>query len=125
MSLIIIYQCLNEMRSGPVKIDDSKIVPPARRKLKKIMEATINHFKFFSEGYNVPAALTYCAVEAPKGELGVLLCSDGSSRAYRCHVRSPGLHHLQGIQFMSKNHLLADVVTIIGTQDIVFGEVDR
>lgn len=125
-SIIIIAQCLRATpKSGPIKIADNRIVPPIRHSLKHSTEATINHFKFYSEGFSVPAGLTYSAVEAPKGEFGVLLASDGSTRPYRCHARAPGLHHLQGIQFTAKNHLLADVVTIIGTQDIVFGEVDR
>jgi NADH:ubiquinone oxidoreductase subunit D len=89
------------------------------------MEALIHHFKLYTEGYTVPAGETYTAVEAPKGEFGVYLVSDGSSRPYRCKVKAPGFLHLQGLDFMAQGHLIADVVTTIGTQDIVFGEVDR
>ena len=89
------------------------------------MESLIHHFKLCTDGFNVPKGETYTGIEAPKGEFGVFLVSDGTSRPYRCKIRAPGFSHLQGIDFMSKNHMLADVVTIIGTQDIVFGEIDR
>ena len=89
------------------------------------MEALIHHFKLFTENTVVPAGYTYAAVEAPKGEFGVFMVSDGSSKPYRCKIKAPGFYHLQGLDFMSKNHLLADLVAIIGTQDIVFGEIDR
>jgi NADH:ubiquinone oxidoreductase subunit D len=89
------------------------------------MESLIHHFKLFTEGYSVPAGETYTAVEAPKGEFGVYLVSDGTNKPYRCKIKAPGFSHLQGLDFMSKGHMIADVVTIIGTQDIVFGEVDR
>ena len=89
------------------------------------MESLIHHFKYFTVGPKVPVGRTYTAVEAPKGEFGIFLVSDGSSKPYRCHIRAPGFAHLQGLNFMTKGHLIADVVTIIGTQDIVFGEVDR
>ena len=124
-SLRIILQCLQEMPQGEVKTDDRKITPPSRTHMKTSMESLIHHFKLYTEGFTVPAGETYTAVEAPKGEFGVYLVSDGTNRPYRCKIRAPGFAHLQGIDFMAKNHMLADVVTIIGTQDIVFGEVDR
>ncbi|GAA5802864.1 NADH-ubiquinone oxidoreductase [Helicostylum pulchrum] len=124
-SIRIINQCINQMPEGPVKTDDWKITPPPRAAMKQDMEALIHHFKLYSEGYSVPAGETYTVVEAPKGEFGVFLVSDGSNRPYRCKIRAPGFSHLQGADFMSRNHLLPDMVTIIGTMDIVFGEVDR
>ena len=124
-SLRIIMQCLNEMPQGIIKVDDRKITPPSRSQMKQSMESLIHHFKLYTEGFVVPAGETYTAVEAPKGEFGVYLVSNGTNRPYRCKIRAPGFTHLQGIDFMSRNHMLADVVTIIGTQDIVFGEVDR
>ncbi|KAJ8324789.1 hypothetical protein BDV3_004822 [Batrachochytrium dendrobatidis] len=124
-SLRIIDQCIKQMPAGPVKVDDNKIVPPSRASMKESMEALIHHFKLYSEGYSVPAGETYTVIEAPKGEFGVFLVSDGTSRPYRCHIRAPGFPHLAAVDFMSKGHLLADAVTIIGTCDIVFGEVDR
>lgn len=124
-SLRIISQCLNQIPNGPIKLDDRKISPPSRSQMKQSMESLIHHFKLFTDGYNVPKGETYTGIEAPKGEFGVFLVSDGTNRPYRCKIRAPGFSHLQGIDFMSKNHMLADVVTIIGTQDIVFGEIDR
>lgn len=124
-SLRIIMQCINEMPQGLIKVDDRKITPPSRSQLKQSMESLIHHFKHYTEGFTVAAGETYTAVEAPKGEFGVFLVSNGTNRPYRVKIRAPGFAHLQGIDFMSKNHMLADVVTIIGTQDIVFGEVDR
>jgi len=124
-SLRIILQCLQEMPQGEVKTDDRKITPPSRTHMKTSMESLIHHFKLYTEGFTVPAGETYTAVEAPKGEFGVYLVSDGTNKPYHCKIRAPGFAHLQGIDFMAKNHMLADVVTIIGTQDIVFGEVDR
>ena len=124
-SLKIIKQCIEKMPKGEVVTDDPKVAPPKRELMKTSMEAMIRHFKLFSEGYHVPAGETYTAVEAPKGEFGVYLVADGSNKPYRCKVRAPGFAHLQALEFMSKGHLLADVVTIIGTQDIVFGEIDR
>ena len=124
-SLSIIYQCLNNMPKGSIKVDDAKISPPSRTEVKQNMESLIHHFKLYTEGVSVPAGETYTATEAPKGEFGVYLVSDGSNRPYRCKIKAPGFAHLQGLNFMSKSHMLADVVTIIGTQDIVFGEVDR
>ena len=124
-SLRIIMQCINDMPKGPIKVDDAKIVAPSRIDMKESMESLIHHFKFFTENYSVPTGETYTAVEAPKGEFGVFLVSNGTCSPYRCKIRPPGYTHLQGLDFMSKGHMLADVVTIIGTQDIVFGEVDR
>lgn len=124
-SLFIIYQCLNKMPRGLIKTDDSKYVPPIRRKMKTSMESLIHHFKLYSEGFSVPKGEVYLATEAPKGEFGVFLVSNGSNKPYRCKIKAPGFLHLQGLNFMVRDHLLADVVTVIGTQDIVFGEVDR
>jgi NADH-quinone oxidoreductase subunit D len=124
-SLKIIHQCLDRMPQGPVVTDDPKIAPPRRAVMKQSMEALINHFKLYTEGYHVPAGETYTAVEAPKGEFGVYLISDGTNKPYRCKIRAPGFPHLQALEFMTKGHLLADLVTIIGTMDIVFGEIDR
>mmetsp|Transcript_43163 Transcript_43163/g.168994 ORF Transcript_43163/g.168994 Transcript_43163/m.168994 type:complete len:128 (+) Transcript_43163:1332-1715(+) len=124
-SVKIIVQCLNKIPEGEIKVDDRKISPPSRANMKQSMEALIHHFKLYSEGYAVPEGETYTAVEAPKGEFGVFLVSDGSNRPYRCHIKAPGFAHLASIHHMSKGHRIADVVTILGTQDIVFGEVDR
>lgn len=124
-SLHIIKQCVEKMPKGEIVTSDVKIAPPKRELMKNSMEAMIRHFKLFTEGYHVPAGETYTAVEAPKGEFGVYLISDGSNKPYRCKIRAPGFAHLQALEFMGKGHLLADVVTIIGTQDIVFGEIDR
>ncbi len=124
-SLRIIAQCLEKMPEGPVKVDDAKITPPPRAEMKRSMEALIHHFKLYTEGYHVPAGETYAAVEAPKGEFGVYLIADGTNRPYRCKIRAPGFAFMQGLEFMSKGHMLADVVAIIGSMDIVFGEVDR
>lgn len=124
-SLRIIEYCINNIPSGEIKIDDKKIIPPSRIELKSSMEALIHHFKYYTQGVVVPVGRTYTAVEAPKGEFGVYLVSDGTNKPYRCKIKAPGICHLQGLNLMSKGHLIADVVTIIGTQDIVFGEVDR
>lgn len=124
-SLRLIQDCLNALPSGPVKSDDRKITPPSRGQMKQSMESLIHHFKYYSEGFPVPPSETYTAVEAPKGEFGLYLVSDGTSRPYRCKIRAPGFAHLQGLDMMARHHMLADVVTMIGTQDIVFGEVDR
>lgn len=124
-SLRIIKQCLDHMPSGLVRVDNKKVLSPTRAEMKQSMEALIHHFKLYSEGFGVPAGNVYAAVEAPKGEFGVFLVANGASRPYRCKIKAPGFLHLQGLDFMSRDHLLADVVTIIGTQDIVFGEVDR
>jgi NADH dehydrogenase (ubiquinone) Fe-S protein 2 len=124
-SLKIILQVINNLPKGFVRLQDSKIVPPSRAHMKHSMESLIHHFKLFSEGFSLPSGDVYVGVEAPKGEFGVYLVSNGTNRPYRCRIRAPGFFHLQGLDFMSKNHMIADVVTIIGTQDIVFGEVDR
>ena len=124
-SIKIIEQCLNQLPVGVVKTTDSKVTPPSRFLLKSSMESLIHHFKMFTEGIKIPKNETYMASEAPKGEFGVFLVANDSNRPFRCKIKSPGFNHLQGLDFMSRNHLIADVVTIIGTQDIVFGEVDR
>lgn len=125
-SLQIILQCISLIPSdGYIKENDKKILPPSRFQMKQSMEALIHHFKIFTEGFSVPVGECYSFVEAPKGEFGVFIMADGSSRPYRCRIKAPGFFHLQGLDFMSKGHMIADVVTIIGTQDIVFGEVDR
>ena len=124
-SLKIIKQAIKNMPDGPVIVENNKVAPPSRAEMKRSMEALIHHFKLFTEGFHVPAGECYAAVEAPKGEFGVYLVSDGSNRPYRCKIRAPGFPHLQGIDFMSKGHMLADVVANIGSLDIVFGEIDR
>jgi NADH-quinone oxidoreductase subunit D len=124
-SLKLIRQCVERMPAGEVVTGDPKIAPPRRAVMKQSMEALINHFKLYTEGYHVPAGETYTAVEAPKGEFGVYLVADGTNRPYRCHMRAPGFAHLAALEFMTKGHMLADVVTVIGTMDIVFGEIDR
>lgn len=124
-SLSIVSQCLNKIPLGAIKADNQKITPPTRLQLKQSMEALIHHFKLYTAGYLVPVSEAYTAVEAPKGEFGVYLVSNGSARPYRCKIKAPGFLHLQGLDFMTQGHLIADVVTTIGTQDIVFGEVDR
>ena len=121
----IIRQCLKELPSGPVMVDDHKIAPPPRASMKYSMEALIHHFKLYTEGYHVPAGETYTAVEAPKGEFAVYLVADGTNKPYRCKIRAPGFAHLQGTDFMCKGHMLADAVAIIGSMDVVFGEIDR
>ena len=124
-SLKIIEQCLSKIPEGLIKTVDNKVTPPTRRNLKKSMESLIHHFKIYTQGFEVPLNEVYSASEAPKGEFGVYLISNGTNRPYRCKIKAPGFSHLQALDFMSKGHLIADVVTIIGTQDIVFGEVDR
>lgn len=124
-SLKIILQCLNQLPESSIKIDDYKITAPNRKDLKYSMEALIHHFKLFSEGFSVPKGHAYAAIEHPKGEFGVYLVSNGSNKPYRCKIKAPGFIHLQALDFLAKGHLLADVVTIIGTLDIVFGEIDR
>jgi len=124
-SIRLISQALNLVPWGCARIDDFKLTPPDRELMKYSMEALIHHFKYFSENFSLPQGSHYTAVEAPKGEFGVFLKSVGENRPSRCKIKSPGFAHLQGITFMSLGHFLADVVTIIGTQDIVFGEVDR
>ncbi len=124
-SLRIIKQCVAKLPKGEVMTGDPKIAPPKRALMKQSMEALIHHFKLYTEGYKVPAGETYTAVEAPKGEFGVYLVSDGTNRPYKCKIRAPGFAHLQGLDFMSRGHMLADVSAIIGTLDVVFGEIDR
>jgi NADH dehydrogenase I D subunit len=124
-SLKIVLQCINEIPAGLIKSDDRKVSTPSRVDMKNSMEALIHHFKLYSEGFHVPKGETYAAVEHPKGEFGVSVVSDGSNKPYRCKIKAPGFFHLQALDFMARGHLLADVVTIIGTLDVVFGEIDR
>jgi len=128
-SVKIMKQCVAMLNSpagqGPVSSSDGKIVPPKRAEMKRSMEALIHHFKLYTEGYKVPEGEVYAAVEAPKGEFGVYLVSDGSNKPYRCKLRAPGFAHLQAMDFMCRGHMLADVSAVLGSLDIVFGEVDR
>jgi len=124
-SLKIIRQAIENMPPGPVTTLDPKVAPPRRAEMKRSMEALIHHFKLYTEGYRVPAGEVYAAVEAPKGEFGVYLVSDGSNKPYRCKIRAPGFAHLSAFDFLSKGHMLADVPAMIGSLDIVFGEIDR
>ena len=128
-SVSLMKQCvellLGDFRTGPVSTDDGKMVPPKRGEMKQSMEALIHHFKLYTEGYRVPEGEVYAAVEAPKGEFGVYLVSDGSNKPYRCKIRAPGFAHLQAMDFLCRGHMLADVSAILGSLDIVFGEVDR
>ncbi len=123
----IIRQCIDWLRhnSGPVMLDNHKVTPPDRESMKSDMESLIHHFKHFTEGYCVPAGETYAAVEAPKGEFGIYMISDGANKPYRVKIRAPGFAHLSALDEMSRGHMLSDMVAIIGTQDIVFGEIDR
>ncbi|MEQ8655368.1 MAG: NADH-quinone oxidoreductase subunit D [Kiloniellales bacterium] len=124
-SLAIIAQCLDRIPEGPVHTPNHKVTPPRRAEMKQSMEALIHHFKLYTEGYHVPAGATYTAVEAPKGEFAVYLVSDGSNKPYKCHIRAPGFAHMAAMDFLCKGHMLADSVAILGSMDIVFGEVDR
>ena len=124
-SLRIIRQCLDQLPDGPVRSTDPKISPPRRAEMKQSMEALIHHFKLYTEGYHVPEGETYNGVEAPKGEFGVYVISDGTNKPYRCKIRAPGFAFLQATDFLGKGYMLADVVAIIGSMDIVFGEIDR
>ena len=124
-SIHIIRQCLDNMPSGPVKTTDMKISPPPRAIMKHSMEALIHHFKLYTEGYKVNAGEAYAAVEAPKGEFGVFLVANGTNKPYRCRIKAPGFAHLQGLDFMSRGYMIADIVSNIGSLDIVFGEIDR
>jgi NADH-quinone oxidoreductase subunit D len=128
-SLKIMSQCVELLsgpnRTGPVSSMDGKVVPPKRSEMKRSMEALIHHFKLYTEGYKVPAGEVYAAVEAPKGEFGVYLVSDGSNKPYRCRLRAPGFAHLQAMDWLCRGHMLADVSAVLGSIDIVFGEVDR
>ena len=124
-SIEIIKNCIERMPSGPVKSIDGKVTPPSKKDLKTSMEALIHHFKLFSEGFRVPKGEVYTAVEAPKGEFGVYLISDGSNKPYKCKIRAPGFSHLQAMDYLLKGHMLADVPAVLGSLDLVFGEVDR
>jgi NADH-quinone oxidoreductase subunit D len=124
-SLAIVRQCIEQMPDGPVATTNNKVTPPRRGEMKSSMEALIHHFKLYTEGFRVPEGETYTAVEAPKGEFGVFLVSDGTNRPYRCKIRSPGFPHLSAMEFCSRGHMLADSVAILGAMDIVFGEIDR
>jgi NADH-quinone oxidoreductase subunit D len=128
-SVRIMRQCIDLLRMpenhGPVTTLDGKIAPPSRRDMKRSMEALIHHFKLYTEGFHVPAGEVYACVEAPKGEFGVYLVADGTNRPYRCKIRAPGFAHLQAMDFMCRGHMLADVAGVLGSLDIVFGEVDR
>jgi NADH-quinone oxidoreductase subunit D len=128
-SVRIMKQCVEKLKSpdgqGSVTIDDHKIVPPRRAEMKRSMEALIHHFKLYTEGYHVPAGEVYAAVEAPKGEFGVYLIADGTNKPYKCKIRAPGFAHLSAMDFLCRGHMLADVSAILGSIDIVFGEVDR
>jgi NADH-quinone oxidoreductase subunit D len=128
-SIRIMKQCLEKLRmpegQGPVTVLDNKIVPPKRSEMKRSMEALIHHFKLYTEGFHVPPGEVYAAVEAPKGEFGVYLVADGTNKPYKCKIRAPGFAHLQAMDFLCKGHMLADVSAILGSIDIVFGEVDR
>ena len=124
-SLNILSQCINNIPQGLIKTTDTKICPPTKTELKQSMEAIIHHFKIYTNGISIASNETYICTEAPKGEFGVYLISDNSNKPYRCKIKAPGFAHLQALNHMSKGHLIADVVTIIGTQDIVFGEIDR
>jgi len=124
-SVEIIKNCIDKMPSGPVKSIDGKITPPPKKDLKESMEALIHHFKLFSEGVRVPEGEIYVAVVAPKGEFGVYIISDGSNKPYRCKIRAPGFSHLQAMGYLMKGHMLADVPAVLGSLDLVFGEIDR
>jgi NADH-quinone oxidoreductase subunit D len=121
----IMQQCIQKMPGGPAMTPDGKVVPPKRAEMKRSMEALIHHFKLYTEGYHVPTGEVYAAVEAPKGEFGVYLISDGTNRPYRCKFRAPSYPHLQAMDFMCRGHMIADVSAVLGSLDIVFGEIDR
>jgi NADH-quinone oxidoreductase subunit D len=128
-SIRIMKQCLEKLHApegqGPVVIEDQKIVPPRRETMKRSMESLIHHFKLYTEGFKVPAGEVYAAVEAPKGEFGVYLIADGTNKPYKCKIRAPGFAHLQAMDFLCRGHMLADISAVLGSIDIVFGEVDR
>jgi NADH-quinone oxidoreductase subunit D len=124
-SLNILSQCIAKIPHGLIKTTDTKLCPPTKTELKQSMEAIIHHFKIYTNGISISSNETYVGTEAPKGEFGVYLISNNSNKPYRCKIKAPGFAHLQALDYMSKGHLIADVVTIIGTQDIVFGEIDR
>ncbi len=128
-SVRIMRQCVEKLHSadarGPVVAEDHKITPPHRQQMKRSMESLIHHFKLYTEGFHVPPGEVYAAVEAPKGEFGVYLIADGSNKPYKCKIRAPSFAHLQAMDFLSRGHMLADISAILGSIDIVFGEVDR
>jgi NADH-quinone oxidoreductase subunit D len=128
-SIKIMKQCCEKLsqaaNEGPVMLEDNKITPPRRGDMKRSMESLIHHFKLYTEGFKVPVGEVYAAVEAPKGEFGVFLVSDGTNKPYRAKLRAPGFAHLQAMDFMCRKHMLADVAAVLGSLDIVFGEVDR
>jgi NADH-quinone oxidoreductase subunit D len=126
-SVRIMRQCISKLRStgGPISTPDGKVVPPSRKNMRRSMEAMIEHFKLFSEGFHVPAGEVYAATESPKGEFGVYLVADGTNKPYRVKIRSPCFAHLQAMDYMTRGHMLADVAAILGSLDIVFGEIDR
>ena len=124
-SLRIIKQAIDGMPVGPVMAQNNKIIPPSRGEMKQSMEALIHHFKLYTEGFHVPHGESYTAVEAPKGEFGVYLVSDGTNKPYRCKIRAPGFYFMAAVDHLSRGHMLADSVAIIGSLDIVFGEIDR
>jgi len=128
-SIRIMKQCVEKLRAmdgqGPVVVEDNKITPPRRAQMKRSMESLIHHFKLYTEGFHVPPGEVYAAVEAPKGEFGVYLIADGSNKPYKCKIRAPSFAHLQAMDFLSRGHMLADISAILGSIDIVFGEVDR
>ena len=124
-SVRIMKQCIEKMPKGPISHSDNKIVPPKRGEMKGSMEALIHHFKLYTEGYHVPAGEAYAAVEAPKGEFGVYLVADGTNKPYRCKIKAPGYAHLQAMDYLCRGHMLADVSAVLGSLDIVFGEIDR
>ena len=124
-SISIIKQCFTKIPKGPIKSQSNKISPPTKKEIKESMEALIHHFKLFTEGYRVDKSEIYAAVEAPKGEFGVYLISDGSNKPYKCKIRAPGFSHLQAMDYLIKGHMLADVPAVLGSMDVVFGEIDR
>jgi NADH-quinone oxidoreductase subunit D len=124
-SLRIIEQAIDGMPGGPVIAQNNKVTPPGRGQMKQSMEALIHHFKLYTEGFHVPEGESYTAVEAPKGEFGVYLVSDGTNKPYRCKIRAPGFYFMAAMDHLSRGHMLADSVAIIGSLDIVFGEIDR
>jgi NADH-quinone oxidoreductase subunit D len=126
-SVKIMKQCIERLRKtpGPVMTEDNKVAPPRRAEMKRSMEALIHHFKLYTEGFHTPPGEVYAYVEAPKGEFGVYLVSDGTNKPYRCKIRAPGFPHLAAMDWMNKGHMLADVSAVLGSLDIVFGEIDR
>jgi NADH-quinone oxidoreductase subunit D len=124
-SVRIMQQCIEKMPDGPVCVENSKVTPPKRGEMKRSMEALIHHFKLYTEGYHVPPGEVYAAVEAPKGEFGVYLVADGSNRPYKCKIRAPSFAFLSAMDYLCRGHMLADSVAILGSMDVVFGEVDR